>query len=165
MLRPRTAPLACPGCLHAVIPLTPPSPLSYRSLNGEAPTLTEWFGDLLPAFADYEATMGRGKLHAVRRKTYDIECNWKVRAQQCVWPRGTPGREWGASVLAVPPRAPSLSRVGKRPFLATQNSPRFARGGCVAATSHLVPRRRPAPRALRLAPHERLLTERHTGRC
>ena len=54
--------------------------LAFVNLNGEAPPLKEWLGDLLPALDDYEAQLGRGGpgLRAFARKTYDVAANWKL---------------------------------------------------------------------------------------
>jgi len=54
--------------------------LAFVNLNGEAPPLAEWLGDLLPALSDYEQQMGLGGpgLKAYKRKTYDVSANWKL---------------------------------------------------------------------------------------
>ena len=54
--------------------------LAFVNLNGDAPPLSEWLGDLLPSLSDYEDFLGqRGPgLVAHARKTYDVAANWKL---------------------------------------------------------------------------------------
>ena len=54
--------------------------LAFVNLNGEAPPLAEWLGDLAPAVADYEESLGAAGpgLKAAGRKTYKVSANWKV---------------------------------------------------------------------------------------
>jgi len=54
--------------------------LAFVNLNAEAPPLKEWLGDLVPALADYDESLGASGpgLHPVARKTYDVAANWKV---------------------------------------------------------------------------------------
>jgi len=52
--------------------------LIFVNLNGEAPTLQEWLGDLLndELIQEYEENLT--KLHVVRKKQYGIDANWKL---------------------------------------------------------------------------------------
>lgn len=59
--------------------------LAFVNLDGKAPPLDEWFGDLVPAVADYEKAFSlKGPLGGLtpsspeHRKAYDVESNWKV---------------------------------------------------------------------------------------
>ena len=59
--------------------------LAFVNLDGKAPPLEEWFGDLMPAVADYEKAFSlKGPLGGLtpsspeHRKSYDIASNWKV---------------------------------------------------------------------------------------
>lgn len=47
-------------------------------VNGEAPPLEEWLGDLLPTLSDYEESLKDGRLVPTHRNTYEIEANWKL---------------------------------------------------------------------------------------
>lgn len=54
--------------------------LAFVNLDGNAPPLTEWLGDLLPALSDYEEALGvhstTSTIHG--RKTYQVDANWKL---------------------------------------------------------------------------------------
>ena len=53
--------------------------LAFVNLNGEAPPLDVWLGDLLPSLGGFvEATADASKLRATHRKTYNIKANWKL---------------------------------------------------------------------------------------
>jgi len=52
--------------------------LVFVNMNGEAPPLDVWFGDLLPTLADWEAATAAGQLTATHRKTYEVDSNWKA---------------------------------------------------------------------------------------
>ncbi|KAL1499090.1 hypothetical protein AB1Y20_013604 [Prymnesium parvum] len=52
--------------------------LAFVNLNGEAPALREWFGDLLPEFDDFDRALSIGNVKGTHRKVYDIAANWKV---------------------------------------------------------------------------------------
>lgn len=52
--------------------------LVFVNLNGDAPPLTEWLGDLLPALEPYTSTFDGGALHPYSRKVYDVQSNWKM---------------------------------------------------------------------------------------
>jgi len=52
--------------------------LVFVNVNGEAPTLTEWLGDLVPWLTDYEEALKAGELIATHRTSYDIKANWKL---------------------------------------------------------------------------------------
>jgi choline monooxygenase len=49
-----------------------------RTLLEQAPTLTEWLGDLVPWLTDYEEALKAGELIATHRTSYDIKANWKL---------------------------------------------------------------------------------------
>jgi len=59
--------------------------MAFINLNGKAPPLREWLGDLAPSVEDYdEAFSLRGPLGGLKpsdpshRKVYDVAANWKV---------------------------------------------------------------------------------------
>ena len=53
--------------------------LIFVNLNGEAPPLTDWLGDLLPAVLEFRPVLETpGALVAASKKTYDCKANWKV---------------------------------------------------------------------------------------
>jgi len=52
--------------------------LVFVNLNGEAPPLREWLGDLVPWLEDYEKALTSGQLIATHRTSYDIAANWKL---------------------------------------------------------------------------------------
>ena len=52
--------------------------LAFVNLNGEAPPLREWLGDLVPWLEDYEEALKCGELIGTHRKSYDIAANWKL---------------------------------------------------------------------------------------
>eukprot|EP00966_Prymnesium_polylepis_P324013 7380123-Prymnesium_polylepis.1 len=94
--------------------------LAFVNLSGEAPPLAEWFGDLLPQFADFEKSLGAGKLHATHRKTYNIDANWKVRQVRVrVRVTGRRAHARRARARAPPPPSPPLrltARLAPRPL-------------------------------------------------
>lgn len=54
--------------------------LVFINLSEDAPALSEWLGDLLPALADYEKMLGlHGPgLKVYDRKEYKVQANWKL---------------------------------------------------------------------------------------
>ena len=54
--------------------------LAFVNLDGQAPPLSEWLGDLLPALADHEAHLGIDSEGPVMhdRKQYTVDANWKL---------------------------------------------------------------------------------------
>jgi len=54
--------------------------LAFVNINGEAPPLDQWLGDLLPGLSDYEAYFGQSGpgLKPYARKTYPVAANWKL---------------------------------------------------------------------------------------
>mmetsp|Transcript_6123 Transcript_6123/g.19702 ORF Transcript_6123/g.19702 Transcript_6123/m.19702 type:complete len:442 (+) Transcript_6123:174-1499(+) len=54
--------------------------LIFVNVNGEAPPLSEWLGDLLPSLSEYESSFGVGTpgLVPYKRKQYDVPANWKL---------------------------------------------------------------------------------------
>jgi choline monooxygenase len=51
--------------------------LVFVNLNGEAPPLSEWLGDLVPALEQYTPTLN-GAITPAHKKTYDVAANWKL---------------------------------------------------------------------------------------
>lgn len=52
--------------------------LAWVNVDGEAPPLKDWLGDLLTTIEDYLPAIDNDLVQTVHKKTYDIKANWKV---------------------------------------------------------------------------------------